>query len=104
MPGRFTKRKDSNQRELVKFAKAHGFSVLETHNLGGGLDLLVGIYGIDQRVEVKDGNKPPSARLLTDGERDVFKLWRGRGPIVWESEDDVWATKLKLMAVSHGIR
>ena len=97
MPGRFTKRKDSNQRELVQYAKAVGFSVLETHNLGDGLDLLVGYAGIDQRVEVKDGKKPPSRRVLTDGERDVFRLWRGREPVIWENEADVIATRNKLM-------
>ena len=102
MATRFTKRKDSNQRDLVKYAQAVGFSVLETHNLGNGLDLLVGIFGIDQRVEVKDGAKPPSRRLLTDGERDVFRLWKGRPPIIWESEKDVDMTRMRLMEVSHG--
>lgn len=81
---KFSKR-DANHTPLVKMARGLGFSVLEVHMVGGALDLVLGYYGIDQRVEVKDPKKPPSARKLTKAEKETFESWKGRPPVVIET-------------------
>ena len=63
--------------------------MLSVHEIPGALDLVIGIAGIDCRVEVKDGTKKPSARKLTDSERETIESWRGRTPVVVTSVDDV---------------
>jgi hypothetical protein len=62
--------------------------VLDTSQINRGLDLLVAIKGHTVRVEVKDGNKPPSGRKLLESEQSVFDNWQGRC-VIWESTDDV---------------
>lgn len=103
MAVRFRKGKDANHDELVSYAVRVGFTVLETHNLNDGLDLLVGLCGLDQRIEIKDGAKVPSKRRLSAGEAQVFTVWRGRLPVVWESIDDVNKLRQVLLdeAVAH---
>ena len=61
-------RVDSNQSEIVATLRKLGAVVLITSQLKNAFDLLVGHNGKLYIVEVKDGNKPPSARKLTDGE------------------------------------
>ena len=74
---------------IVARFRANCASVLELHQVGRALDLLIGCAGIDQRVEIKDGDKPPSRRKLTPGEEDAIDEWRGRTPVVVETIDDV---------------
>jgi hypothetical protein len=46
--------------------------------MGDGVpDLLVGYRGYTLLLEVKDGNKPPSARELTPAEQKFFDEWTG---------------------------
>lgn len=59
---------DSNQSEIVAMLRKRGAVVLITSQLKNAFDLLVGYNGKLYIVEVKDGNKPPSARKLTAGE------------------------------------
>ena len=82
-------RRDANHTEIVNYARGIGFTVLEVHSIGGALDLVIGAWGIDCRVEVKNGLKPPSARMLTDAENKTFSHWKGRKPIIWLCESDV---------------
>ena len=89
---------DANQPDLVAFARQLGMSVSIVAGLPGELDLIVGANGIDQRVEVKDGSKPPSARKLTDAEKKLFSTWNGRPPVIWENEDDALKTYMELRA------
>ena len=71
-------RVDSNQAEIVKAFRKLGCSVLSMAALGKGApDLLIGWGGICIAVEVKDGSKPPSARELTEDQRDFWETWRG---------------------------
>jgi len=90
-------RRDSNHQEIVDYARNIGFSVLEVHAVAGALDLVCGLYGIDFRVEIKDGAKVPSARKLTGKEQEAFDHWKGRPPIIWESTADVDATRAKIL-------
>jgi hypothetical protein len=65
------KRKDRNHNEIAAAFESCGFSVHDTSALGGGFpDMVVW----RQRngyvlVEVKDGKKPPSGRVLTKREQ-----------------------------------
>jgi hypothetical protein len=79
------KRVDANQPELVTVMRKLGCSWRSTHEIPGALDGIIGVAGIDQRIEIKDGSKPPSARKLTPAEQDEFDMWRGRPPRIIES-------------------
>ncbi len=63
--------------------------------MGNGFpDLVVGIpthagASVNILVEVKDGNKVPSARKLTKHEQKFFDLWRGQVSIVQCAEDAI---------------
>lgn len=47
-----------------------GAEVTSLHQVGGGVpDLLVSYRNKWYLIEVKDGSKPPSARMLTDDQR-----------------------------------
>ncbi len=47
-----------------------GAEVTSLHQVGGGVpDLLVSFRNKWHVIEVKDGSKPPSARMLTDDQR-----------------------------------
>ena len=91
------KRVDANQPELVKLWRDLGGTWLHTHSIPGALDGVAGMYGIDQRVEIKDGSKPPSARKLTEAEQKVFDKWKGRPPVIWESPVDVFHLRDQLL-------
>lgn len=44
----------------------------------GTPDALLGLNGIDQLVEIKDGDKPPSGRRLSERQVSWHRVWRGR--------------------------
>ena len=51
--------------------------------------MVVGYWGLDQRVEFKDPKQPPSKRRLTEAEAETFKTWGGRKPVILETFTDV---------------
>lgn len=59
---------DNNQSEIVKALRQCGAFVLITSQLKNAFDILVGYRGKLFIIEIKDGNKPPSQRKLTEGE------------------------------------
>jgi hypothetical protein len=78
------KRTDSNHAEIIKaLRKIPNLSVFSTHEVGKGFpDIVIGYKGINYLIEIKDGNKPPSARKLTDAELKFHNDWRGQIKIV----------------------
>lgn len=95
-------RKDSNQDEIVKAQRIAGASVALTHQLGGGFpDLVVGApreiccpscaheftVPYNWMQEVKDGDKPPSKRILTPEEQNWHEAWKGQVDIVYSVDD-----------------
>lgn len=69
---------DANQTEVVKALRKIGATVQPLHTVGRGCpDLLVGWRQKNFLFEVKDGNKPPSARELTPDEKRWIADWRG---------------------------
>ena len=70
---------DANQAEIVSMLRTVGCSVQPLHRVGQGCpDLLVGYQGQNLLMEVKDGQKPPSARKLTPPEAAWHETWRGQ--------------------------
>ena len=70
---------DRNQSEIVLMLRKVGCTVQPLHRVGQGCpDLLVGYQGQILLFEVKDGQKPPSARKLTPPEAKWHETWRGQ--------------------------
>lgn len=85
-------RSDANQGEIIRAFRSCGFGVQPVSQYGGlGFDLLVDGHGHTFRVEVKDGNKPPSRRKLTKGEiaRADYCMSESSVYVVVETVDDV---------------
>lgn len=73
------RRVDVNQREIVKTLRKMGFTVLILSMVGKGCpDILVGAFGKNILIEIKDGNKPPSGRKLTEHEQIFHDAWKGQ--------------------------
>lgn len=70
---------DSNQNEIVKALRKLGAFVLITSQLKNAFDILVAYNSKLYVVEIKDGNKPPSARKLTEGELKCKKGFESVG-------------------------
>jgi len=85
---RWGKKVDRNQLEIVKALEAIGAEVLE---IGWPVDLLVGYRRQNWLLEVKDPDKPPSERKLTDDQVIFFRDWPGQRAKVetWEEAIDV---------------
>jgi hypothetical protein len=86
---RLRSRIDANQPALVKFIRFMGASWQHTHAIPGALDGILGYRGVDVRVEIKDPEKPLSKRRLTPAEITTIAEWRGRRPVIIETEQNV---------------
>lgn len=72
---------DANHTQVVMALQAAGATVQSLAAVGQGVpDLLVGFQGKTLLMEVKDGQKPPSARRLTEQQIIWHGVWRG-GPV-----------------------
>lgn len=81
-------RRDANHAEIVKAFRKLGWSVLDLAQIGGGCpDLYVARPGRSTLVEVKDGAKPPSQRVLTPLQVKFRAEWRGDITIVTSVAD-----------------
>ena len=73
-------RVDANHAEIVKAARSVGASVADLSAVGSGCpDLLIGLArsGQNYLVEVKDGSKSPSRRVLTPDQAQFHREWQG---------------------------
>ena len=81
-------RTDANQTEIVNAIRKTGASVAITSMVGKGFpDLVVGFRNKTYLFEVKDPNKPPSQRELTDDQRIFHNLWYGHVKVIHTAED-----------------
>jgi hypothetical protein len=80
---------DANHKEIMtNCRKIKGLSVFSTHTLGKGFpDIVIGYKGLNYLVEIKDGDKPPSARKLTPDEVTFHALWKGQVTICHNIEE-----------------
>lgn len=95
-----SKRVDQNHSAIVKGLRAVGASVQSIAAVGKGCpDLLVGFRGLNVVLEVKDGDRSPSRRKLTDDEGKWHEAWRGQVSTVYSLDDALQA----IGATSPGI-
>ena len=79
---------DANHEQVVSALRAAGASVQSLAGVGKGVpDLLVGYQGQTLLMEIKDGFKPPSARLLTEDQLRWHQNWRGGALAVVDGPD-----------------
>jgi hypothetical protein len=76
---------DANQASVMASLRKAGCSVQSLAAIGKGCpDLLVSFGGHNVLVEVKDGNKPPSAQKLTADQEKWHERWQSK---VWIVRD-----------------
>jgi hypothetical protein len=85
---RHAARIDANQEQIVFALRAMGATVRVVTQGNGLPDLLVGFRGVTILMEVKDGQKVPSARKLTPAEQKFFDEWRGGIVAIVNSVDE----------------
>ena len=89
-------RVDANQSEIVSGLRYLGFSVQCLHAVGGGCpDLLVGTGKGNYLLEVKDGDKPPSRRVLTKEQETWHRAWVGPKAVVTSLPEALAAIGIK---------
>lgn len=69
-------RRDANERVIIDALRACGAYVKQIND-EEFIDLLVYYRGYTLLLEVKDGDKPPSARVLTPAEQKFHREWPG---------------------------
>jgi Holliday junction resolvase len=85
---RYANRIDANQNKIVDALRKAG-AVVRIISQGDGIpDLLVGYNGFTILMEVKDGDKVPSARKLTEAEQKFFDEWDGGMLVVVNSVEE----------------
>jgi hypothetical protein len=85
-------RLDGNHTAVMAALRNAGMTPLSLAAVGSGCpDILVGWRGINVLLEVKDGEKPPSARALTVAEQEFHDTWPGQVVVVDSPEAAVLA-------------
>jgi Holliday junction resolvase len=91
---------DANQKTIVAALRTVGCSVLPLHAVGKGCpDLLVAWGEETMLIEVKDGDKPPSARKLTPDQVEFHATWRGRIAVVCNVKEALEAVGIPFRGV-----
>jgi hypothetical protein len=85
-------RVDANQEQIVSALRARGAGVRVISQGDGIPDLLVGYRGFTILMEVKDGQKVPSARKLTFAEQKFFDDWQGGMLVIVNSVEEALET------------
>jgi hypothetical protein len=100
MTARRAAKVDSNQMELVRFMRKLGASVAITSSSGEGFtDTVVGFCGMNRLVEIKDGDKPASKRVLTPDQREWHMKWGGSAAVI---DNEVEALELLIALAEQG--
>lgn len=80
-------RTDDNQKRIVRELRGMGYSVRSTAEIGSGFpDIVVGASSNNFLFEIKDPDKPPSARRLTTEETEFHAAWKGQIHVVETTE------------------
>lgn len=80
---------DSNQSTIVKSLRMLGVTVKPVHQLKGFCDIVAGYMGKNYLFEIKDPDKVPSKRKLTEDEQKFHDTWRGSVHII-HTVDEAW--------------
>lgn len=93
---------DANQNEIVDALRKAGCSVQILSGVGKGCpDILVGRGGRNYLLEIKDGNKPKSARKLTPDQVEWHSKWKGHKVVVNSVESAIKAVNDYKIKVSE---
>lgn len=84
---RLVARRDANERRVIDALRACGAYVKQIND-AGAFDLLVYYRGYTLLLEVKDGDKSPSARALTPAEQKFHDEWPGENLHIVTSEHE----------------
>ena len=90
---RLVARRDGNERRVIDALRACGAYVKQIND-AGAFDLLVYYRSPVSKIEytllleVKDGDKPPSARTLTPAEQKFHDEWPGENLHIVNSEHE----------------
>lgn len=87
-------RRDENHGSIKDVFESLDCSVLDVAGIPCGFDLIVGYKTQAIAVEVKDGEKPPSAQKLTPNEFSAHLNWRGPKAIVTNNDEAILVAKL----------
>lgn len=95
-PAPFIGRTDANQKGVIDALRNDGFEVRITSGMGKGWPDAeasfwmkgLGPYAI--KLEIKDGNKPPSARRLTPDQLAFARKYRGPYAVVHSAQEARW--------------
>ena len=88
---------DANHEQVVLALRTAGATVQSLAAVGQGVpDLLVGFQGKTLLMEIKDGNKTPSERRLTEPQLKWHGAWRG-GPLAVVDSPDAALRMLGVM-------
>lgn len=87
-------RKDANHGAIIGVFEALHCSVADVSGCPCGFDLVVGMGTAAILVEVKDGEKPASARKLTENEAVQHLRWKGPKAIVTNTDEAAVVAKL----------
>ncbi len=85
---RFARRKDDNHTEVVGWLRAMGCSVETIHGATGMPDIICGLFGLTELVEVKPVAGETRRRELRETQREWHSKWKGRKPVVVRTLDD----------------
>ena len=81
-------RVDANQAQIVAELRQCGVTVQHLHMVGQGCpDIMCGWAGETYVFEIKDPDKPPSRRRLTEDEERWHQEWVGQVNIILTAED-----------------
>ena len=79
---------DANHPQIVKeLRKLKGVTVRSVATIKNFLDIVVGYDGKNYLFEIKDPDKPPSQRKLTEGEQKFFDEWTGQADLALTTQD-----------------
>lgn len=100
-------KKDTNHKQIVAHAQSLGFGTIDVSMMKNFCDeIWIGRNGSVFFIEIKDGSKSPSKRMLTDGEigfKNKLKSIGGSWHLI-ETEKDVnelWIQTQKEKNYSH---
>ena len=80
---RYARRVDGNHAEIVRALEQIGVGVLDTSAMGDGFcDIVTFKAGVIRHVEIKNGERPPSARKLTIAQVRAHELARVHGCMI----------------------
>ena len=94
---------DRNQPEIVEALRKLGASVQPLHTVHDGVpDLLIGYQGRNFLLEVKDGERVPSAQKLTQCQVEWHDAWAGQAAVVTSTEEAIKLVFSPSQVLCHG--